>query len=286
MSLANADHLVHEEMGDVVQHDVPCTTCAYNLRTLSRGAKCPECGEPVMDSSPGRSHRVPPNRRVQTVIRLSMVAGPFFLLSSPAAAGVGAAFGFWKPDEVVPIFVFTLVLSGACAVWTITWAIVGVVGDDISVGPELALNRNPFVKFVRVRRSETLRITESRFLGILVYKGGLLDGFTIPPEIEGYSEVRQTLASWCPIEPDWLHLRFFTIYFVGQFCGTLGFFSMLAGISPAVRISGNLLLIALLGLSLKQLLRSRETKLWLRIFFGVSILQFLAICCYELFQCF
>jgi hypothetical protein len=33
-----------------VYHDLPCRRCGYNLRTLSRFGKCPECAEPVSAS--------------------------------------------------------------------------------------------------------------------------------------------------------------------------------------------------------------------------------------------
>ena len=30
-----------------VSHDLPCTTCAYNLRTIAESGRCPECGVTV-----------------------------------------------------------------------------------------------------------------------------------------------------------------------------------------------------------------------------------------------
>jgi len=42
---------------DTVIHDLPCKTCAYNLRGLSMSGICPECTEPVRNSfSSATSH--------------------------------------------------------------------------------------------------------------------------------------------------------------------------------------------------------------------------------------
>jgi hypothetical protein len=41
---------VEGAMVDVVEQDVPCQKCGYNLRTLGQGAVCPECAEPVAGS--------------------------------------------------------------------------------------------------------------------------------------------------------------------------------------------------------------------------------------------
>src|SRR3954467_10353326 len=35
------------DAGGVVTASVPCRRCAYNLRSLSVAARCPECGAPV-----------------------------------------------------------------------------------------------------------------------------------------------------------------------------------------------------------------------------------------------
>lgn len=36
-----------DDVGKVVEVDLPCVGCGYNLRTLEEGGKCPECGEAV-----------------------------------------------------------------------------------------------------------------------------------------------------------------------------------------------------------------------------------------------
>jgi hypothetical protein len=55
----------------VLNHDLPCAQCAYNLRGLQRNQHCPECGYPIADS-------------IGTYIRLS------------AASNVGGLNGFDK----------------------------------------------------------------------------------------------------------------------------------------------------------------------------------------------
>jgi hypothetical protein len=43
-----------EKPAEVVQEDVPCRRCAYNLRTLAVDGRCPECGTEVRPSLRGR----------------------------------------------------------------------------------------------------------------------------------------------------------------------------------------------------------------------------------------
>lgn len=38
----------------VIQQDLPCIHCGYNLRTLAHDARCPECGAAVVDSLNGQ----------------------------------------------------------------------------------------------------------------------------------------------------------------------------------------------------------------------------------------
>lgn len=38
----------------VIDHDLPCTQCGYNLRGLTSGMNCPECAAPVARSAHGR----------------------------------------------------------------------------------------------------------------------------------------------------------------------------------------------------------------------------------------
>lgn len=40
--------------GGVIDHDLPCTQCGYNLRGLTSGMNCPECAAPVARSAHGR----------------------------------------------------------------------------------------------------------------------------------------------------------------------------------------------------------------------------------------
>ncbi|MFH1747960.1 MAG: hypothetical protein ABIG44_13070 [Planctomycetota bacterium] len=41
----------------MVETDLPCAACGYNLRTLVWSSKCPECGRPVKHSAPLRGFR-------------------------------------------------------------------------------------------------------------------------------------------------------------------------------------------------------------------------------------
>jgi hypothetical protein len=45
-----AHTMMDEEIRGVVEKDILCLECRYNLRTLNASAKCPECGSPVAKS--------------------------------------------------------------------------------------------------------------------------------------------------------------------------------------------------------------------------------------------
>src|SRR5688500_18541478 len=57
----------------MVDHDLPCARCGYNLRTLDAGANCPECAAPVAHSLSLSGLALPDRRRLRLMIVSALV---------------------------------------------------------------------------------------------------------------------------------------------------------------------------------------------------------------------
>ena len=49
----------YRSQGDTIESDLYCVTCEYNLRTLPKAGRCPECGTSVARSLKTRRSRAP-----------------------------------------------------------------------------------------------------------------------------------------------------------------------------------------------------------------------------------
>src|SRR5881394_1427767 len=71
----------------LIGQDLSCAKCGYNLRTLSREGKCPECGTAVAESLRGESLALIPRGRLKIIgIGLAMLLVASLLVT--AAVGI------------------------------------------------------------------------------------------------------------------------------------------------------------------------------------------------------
>ena len=103
----------------------PCVGCAYDLRGLPVGVRCPECGTPVGDSLRARYLRdggvdyLSALRQGPRVAALVLVAGLVALAWTYADASYFHWPHFWKLTLVFPLLAYT---GMALAAWRITVA--------------------------------------------------------------------------------------------------------------------------------------------------------------------
>lgn len=95
---------------DIIDHDLLCVTCEYNLRTLQPIGRCPECGTPVMRSLGRRPTNTGVRRGILTVMVLAAL-GPWVM---PLVFGSQGT-----PDLVPTFFVSTLAELVGCAFWIV-----------------------------------------------------------------------------------------------------------------------------------------------------------------------
>jgi hypothetical protein len=79
----------------VIDRDLPCRRCQYNLRTLPADGRCPECGEPVSASS---QYRAPDARWLRAQAR-----GCCLLVAGNALLIAGMATSAWGPFKELTI---------------------------------------------------------------------------------------------------------------------------------------------------------------------------------------
>jgi hypothetical protein len=77
-----------------IQDDVPCASCGYNLRGLSPGGKCPECGDSIRAALRFRWMQRPENRRRQR-------QGLAMQITAIALAGLGSLPLIWACTTVL-----------------------------------------------------------------------------------------------------------------------------------------------------------------------------------------
>jgi hypothetical protein len=112
----------------VIEVDVPCEKCGYNLRGLTPPRLCPECGHDAERSYRAWRRRMQPKpppdpqwaQRMRQAAWLSLAAFGLMLLMQVLPRGM-----FWKPYRNAP-FTATpgrvVLLSLGCVWWTLAWA--------------------------------------------------------------------------------------------------------------------------------------------------------------------
>lgn len=68
--------------------DIPCARCGYNLRSLSAGGLCPECGSPVRDSEPLHLRSPKWLSRVRLGVLILLLSLPLTVAAPAAYDGV------------------------------------------------------------------------------------------------------------------------------------------------------------------------------------------------------
>jgi len=79
----------------MINRDLPCLKCQYNLRGLSPDGLCPECGHSIRDSI-NESHKWRPGLAVY--VSLEILCGVL------AALSLGSAHSFWVELQYRPAF--------------------------------------------------------------------------------------------------------------------------------------------------------------------------------------
>jgi energy-converting hydrogenase Eha subunit E len=109
-----------------VGEDVPCVHCRYNLRTLRGDARCPECGQAVLDTLNATTGPVALRQWVQTVAQsLDAVGWSLICLAVTVAA---AAVGFAAPLRDGPLLGLALVLGLFAVSVALLFLLVGMGG--------------------------------------------------------------------------------------------------------------------------------------------------------------
>ena len=115
----------------IIGVDVMCVNCGYNLRGLTQGCNCPECGTQIpLDRRP-----TDPLLSGTLAERAALLWG-LTLLSVSAAGAVGLRLGFavmWalSPRGFIPIWIYIALTMAVSCLW--------------SVGAMLAADHRPLV---------------------------------------------------------------------------------------------------------------------------------------------
>lgn len=277
MSVKVDDKIAPGDAPNVVNEDITCTQCGYNLRTLARDSLCPECSQPVQDSAPGRSHRIPESERLSAVVRMVITTGLPMAAAPLASLVAGLAFRLWRTERIGSAIRLHVIVALANPVFAVIMAYFDLLKDRICIGEEVVINRNPLSKVVRVRRNEVVSIGESQTFGLLIRTKGFLKGFGVPPEIEGYEEIRHALARWRPIERCSVRLKISIAAFVGLGCFMFSGASASYGRTPAIVISGNLML-ATMSIVLIFFIRQSQIRQRLKVIYMIILALLILIC--------
>lgn len=189
------------EQHNVVEDDTTCLKCGYNLRTLRRGGACPECGAAVEESSPRKWHEFPQDVSTRLVVALFLKAViPIWVVMLLTIATLLLVPLLYKDStkNVVGVFVCAAVVLPPLL---LLWSVGTVWTNRIGVGRAAAVRHGNRGERVAVRRDEAIDVIELSFLGLRVR--GLNGQIHVPSEIEGYDEIRATLADWGPIVTGW-----------------------------------------------------------------------------------
>lgn len=101
--------------GGVIEENVRCTHCGYNLRGLVRGGRCPECGTVSRVSRSATYGHIP---MVDVSKRyLNLLSVGLALMSMSGALLFGSIVLIVFPGLSVPFEVFVVALAGGVTVW-------------------------------------------------------------------------------------------------------------------------------------------------------------------------
>ncbi|GEM_PF-4232622 len=125
-----------------INHDLPCLTCGYNLRTLDLAARCPECGQPV--------HATPPNPVTNASARGATIA----------AVGILMVFASWSALFVDGMYQITNSLGHTgiyfAMMWTIATQAVWLIGIVLLTKPRSYDLRPVLCWFTRITAALSL----------------------------------------------------------------------------------------------------------------------------------
>jgi len=104
----------------MIDHDLPCVACEYNLRGLSPEGRCPECGNLIIDSINRIGNDDPPSL-IYRLVRLAVItiSASAWLMGIAGCWLIGPQWSNWTPKRILG--------SEMCAEATFAFAVTALV---------------------------------------------------------------------------------------------------------------------------------------------------------------